>query len=158
MTLVEMGVVLAVIGVLAALGIPAMIKIVPRVKLNSSAMVLSNDIAVARMRAISKSSDFRIRFDPAGERYTTEKWSGTGWVSLGATIVNGTDLLSVSGFTPTATELILYSNGQANVTLGGQGTIILQTKVGDLGKRITIEPTGRMILERRAGTGSWVAD
>jgi Tfp pilus assembly protein FimT len=91
MTLVEMGVVLAAIAVLAALGIPSLMKMVPRVKLNNSAMVLSNDIAVTRMRAISKSADFHIVFNPGLGRYQTKKWGGpTDFQDLGTTIINGT--------------------------------------------------------------------
>lgn len=181
MTLVEMGVVLATIAVLAALGIPSLVKMVPRVKLNSSAMILSNDIAVARMRAIAKSSDFRITFDPAADSYKTEKKVGANWVSLGVTIINGVDLVKVQGLAvrppdapqvssppPESHTLLLYMNGGANVTLGAQAFIELQRKpkpddppgtVTELGKRITIEPTGRMYLERRASVGgAWVAD
>lgn len=157
-TLVEISVVLAVIGILAAVGVPSIMKIMPRVRLNNNAMILSNEIALARMRAIAKSTDFRIVFDTANGRYTTSKYLSGAWQSMGATVMTGTEIASVAGF-DVADTLIARSTGQVNVPLNTQAVIELHTPEGDFQKRILVEPTGRISVQRRASSsGAWVED
>ena len=156
-----MMIVVAVIGIMAAIGIPSFRGLMPRIKLSNSAMILSNEIALARVRAISKSYDFRIEFDPGAESYTISKFNGT-WQSLGATTISPTDLTSAVILPATAlipaNTLYFAGNGQVtNVPLGQKAAIELRTADGDDRKRIIVEPTGRMSVERW-GNGGWVED
>lgn len=155
-TLVELMIAVAIIGIMAAIGIPSFIGIMPRIRLNSNVMVLSNEIALARVRAISKSTDYRIFFNTADETYTTSKFQGGAWVSLGVTKLDGSDLVSAAGFN-TAQTLIAMGNGQVNVPLNGQAVIEVRTPNGMNRKQITVEPTGRMFVQRWSG-GAWVQD
>lgn len=154
-TLTELMIVVAIIGIMAAIGIPSFIGAMPRIRLNSNVMVLSNEIALARVRAISKSTDFRIVFDPAGESYTTAKFQGA-WQSLGVTKLDRSDLVSAAGFGVPQT-LIAYGNGQINVPLNSQAVVELRTPDGLNRKRILVEPSGRMYVERWGGS-AWVQD
>ena len=176
-TLVELMVVVVIIGIMAGVGIPSFIKILPRIRLSNDTMVLSNEIAVARMRAISKSSEFQIKFDPDKDSYTLLKYTMTSvgppavwvWNAIGTTYMNGTDLVSITGentatgFT-TADTFIASPMGQVNIALNDKAYIILQeplvppAAVGDTQKRITVEPMGRMKVERRRAGGSWGED
>ena len=155
-TLVELMIAVAIIGIMAAIGIPSFIGIMPRIRLNNNAMVLSNSIALARVRAISKSTDFRIEFDLANDSYTPSKFQAGAWQSLGVTSLAGTDLVSAAGFN-VAQTLIAMGNGQVNVPLNSQAVIELRTPDGSHRKQIVVEPTGRMSVRRWSG-GSWVQE
>lgn len=165
-SMVEMMVVLAIIAAMASIGIPSFKAIVPRVRLNAETMVLSNEIALARTRAIAKSNDARITFHPDGPRpaacgendcYTIDKFEGGAWASLGTTVLRGVDLFSVSGFTPTDTVLLAAGNGQVNVPLNAQAVLELRSPDGLHRKRILVEPTGRMTPQRWNGS-AWIQD
>lgn len=162
MTLVELMVVVAIIGILAALGVPSMIGMMPRSRLNNDTGTLSNEIAVARVHAISKSSDFRIVFSPDDDSYTISKF-GTSWQTIGTTHLTSTNLFSVAGFRTADSALglpdtmIAKGTGLLNVLLGSQGVIELRTEKGDLRKRIVVETTGRMFIERWSG-GGWTRE
>ena len=160
-TLVELLVVIAILGIMAAIGVPSFRGLLPRIRLNNDAMILANEIALARVRAISKSADVRIVFDDANDRYAFGKLLGNAWVDLGWTQLTGTDLQSVSGFTTAAIlpavpagTLVMSGRGAANVPLGAQAAIELRTRDGDFRKQILVEPTGRMIVRRWSG-GAW---
>jgi prepilin-type N-terminal cleavage/methylation domain-containing protein len=175
-TLVEMMVVMAIIGIMAAIAVPSLVGVMPRMRLSSSSMILSNEIAVARMRAISKSSEYRIIFDTANDSYTLDKYTMTSpgppavwvWNSLGTTVMKGTDLVSVTGF-KTANTMVASAMGAINIPLTiagqpGKAEILMQeppvppATVGATQKKITVEPTGRMKIERRRAGGPWMED
>jgi type II secretion system protein H len=160
-TLVEVLVVVAIIGIMAAIGFPSLRGLLPRIRLNNDAMILSNEIALARVRAISKSADVRIVFDDTNDRYAFGKLQGNAWVDLGWTNLKGSDLQAVSGFNTAsilpavpAETLVLSGRGAANVPLGTQAAIELRTPAGDHRKQILVEPTGRTIVRRWSG-GTW---
>ena len=165
-TLVELMIVLAILGIMATIGIPSFMGLVPRFRLNNNTMVLAGEIAAARVRAISKSTDFRITFnlDPVNS-YAIEKYDETapgsgvwGWRSMGETKLSGTVLASADGFN-TAQTMVAYASGQVNVPLGGPAASIeLRTEWEmDIRKRIRVEPTGRTYVERWSG-GSWTKE
>ena len=164
-TLVEVMIVLAIIGIMAAIGIPSFKDLVPRIRLNNNTMVLANEIAAARVRAISKSTDFRITFNPdPANTYAIEKYDETApgsgvwaWQSMGETKMPGTVLVGASGFT--TAQMVAYASGQVNVPLGGPAAIIeLRTeRAMDIRKRIRVEPTGRTYVERWRG-GAWTQE
>jgi prepilin-type N-terminal cleavage/methylation domain-containing protein len=170
-TMVEMMVVMGIIGIMAVLAVPSMIGVMPRMRLNNSTMILSNEIAVARMRAISKSSEFRIKFHPGADSYTLEKLSMESagppavwvWRGLGTTNMKGTDLKSVTGF-KTANTMVASAMGAINIPLNTKAYIVLQeppvppATEGATQKRITVEPMGRVKIERRRAGGSWGED
>jgi prepilin-type N-terminal cleavage/methylation domain-containing protein len=173
-TLVELMIVVAIIGIMAAIGIPSFKGLVPRIRLNNNTMVLANDIALARVRAISKSSDFSMVFHPDNDRYVIVK--SDGGANFGETLMSGTNLYNTGFFTPVyaagvfvppiipdpvppsplpAFTLIFTSYGQVqNIDLDKQAFIELRTSAGDIRKRIFVEPTGRVHVWRWMG-GAW---
>lgn len=162
-TLVEIVIVIAIISILAALGIPSIIKMMPRVKLESNTRTLANEIAGLRMQAIAKSLEFRMVFDPAKDTYTLEKAnSGGGFTPYSSSQTFGSDMTSATGFTPDANILIIRINGAASVPLSSQATIVLETPFsppdteGEMQKQIVVQATGRVFVKKRRTGGAWV--
>lgn len=156
-TLVELMVIIAIIGILAVIGVPSFVALMPRMRLNSNVMVLTNEIALARVRAISKSADFRIVFDTVNDRYTIYKYQTT-WQSLGSTELAGSNLVRADGF-GVAQTLIVSPSGQVNVPLNSQAEIEVRTPSGDRRKRLLVEPTGRVAVDRwDPNASAWVRE
>jgi prepilin-type N-terminal cleavage/methylation domain-containing protein len=177
-SLVELLIVMAILGIMAAIGVPSFRGLMPRIRLNNDAMVLSNEIALARVRAISKSNDFRIVFDDVNDRYALGKIARTGsggvcladgtgspcWLDISWTNLTGSDLRPVAGFNTASIlpavpdeTLVVSGRGAANVPLGTQAAIELRTPGGDHRRQILVEPTGRMIVRRWSG-GAWAQE
>jgi Tfp pilus assembly protein FimT len=158
-TLVEISVILAIIGILAALGTASLRGTMPRIRLGNNASTLANEISLARVRAISKSARFRINFAPAGESYTLERENAPNvWVGMGTTNLTGTDLVSATNFLD-ANTVIADINGTMSVAFNSQGVVILATPDGFIQKRILVEPIGRVYLERSGdGGSSWTRE
>lgn len=156
-SLVEVMVAVSILGIVAALGIPSMIRMMPRVKLANNTGTLANEIASLRMQAIAKSLEFRMVFNVANDSYTLEKANGGAWTLYSTSTTFGTDITSVSGFTPDADTLIIRSNGTASVPLSSQAIIVLETPDGgEMAKRILVQATGRVFVQKRNIDGSWV--
>lgn len=160
-TLVEVLVVVAIFGIMAGIAVPSFRGLLPRIRLGNDTMVLANEIALARMRAIAKSAEVRVVFDDANDRYSLGLLQGNAWVDLGWTELAGTDLQPVSGFDTAAVlpavppeTLVMSGRGAANVALGTQAAIELRTPAGDHRRQILVEPTGRTIVRRWSG-GAW---
>ena len=159
-SMVEMMVVIAIIGVLATLGVPSLVRMVPRIRLANQATQLANEIAGQRMQAIAKSTDFRMVFDATGDSYTLEKWDGAAFKTYARNTLGGVDLAGASGFDPDppGNVLVVYGYGGASVPLGTKAVVLLRSSSGDNQKRVLVEATGRAVVERLSPTGAWVAD
>lgn len=70
LTLLELMVTLAVVGIMAAIAAPSLAKVIPHVKLNSAASQLTNDLNIARYRGISGNFKTRVVFDTGNSTYT----------------------------------------------------------------------------------------
>jgi type IV fimbrial biogenesis protein FimT len=161
-SLVEVMVVIAIAGIMAAIAFPSLIKTLPRIRLANNTRTLANEIAGLRMQAIAKSLEFRMVFDAATDRYTLEKANGGAWTSYGGGTTSGSDITSVTGFTPTANILVIRNNGAASVPLNAQAAIVLETPFsppdtgGEQAKRILVQATGRVFVQKRDSAGTWV--
>lgn len=65
-TLIEAMVVVAIIGILAALAAPAFVKMVERNRLKGAAEALYNDLQLARTEAIKRNRDVKVTFSATG--------------------------------------------------------------------------------------------
>lgn len=161
-SLVEVMIAVAIIGILAAIGIPSLSKTMPRVKLANNTRTLANEISSLRMQAIAKSTEFRMVFDAAANSYTLERANGAAWTLFTTSKTSGSDITSVSGFTPDDDTLIIRSNGAASVPLNQQAIIVIETPFsppdtgGQMAKRILVQATGRVFVQKRNLDGSWV--
>jgi type IV fimbrial biogenesis protein FimT len=69
-TLVELMIVVAIAGVLAAIAAPSFRTTLPRARLRSASLQLSNDLKLARLKCISGNFQTRIQFNTAASTYT----------------------------------------------------------------------------------------
>jgi len=77
-TLVELMLVTALIGIIAAMGIPLMTNAVDRIKLGQSTREVERELQQARLLAVSTNQPMRMRFDcPAAGNYRRTELVGT---------------------------------------------------------------------------------
>lgn len=81
-TLIEILIVLAMIGILAAVGIPSMADSTGPHAVIEQARRIHSALVEARSRAVAEQRDSRVRL--ATGEFTIEHWDGTGWVGAGA--------------------------------------------------------------------------
>jgi len=77
-TLFEVIIVVAVIGVTAAISIPAYLNWVPDIRLKSAVRNLKSDLGLAKQRAIRENGRVAVVFEPASNRYTLFVDNGAG--------------------------------------------------------------------------------
>lgn len=68
-TMIELLIVIAIIGVIAAIAIPNIISWIPTIRVNSAARDLVSEMQLARMKAVSERNDYVITFDTANNQY-----------------------------------------------------------------------------------------
>jgi prepilin-type N-terminal cleavage/methylation domain-containing protein len=163
-TLVEICIVLAIAAILATLAIPSMRGILPRLRLNNDIATLTNEIALARARAIAKNNEFRIIFNTAGDGYTLR--NQTDAISFAANTLTGSiDLYQVDDLGAAETLAVravgsvgwVDSGSYKDLGLGVVPAIALKTSDGAYRKRVRVEGTGRVYVERWNGS-VWVED
>lgn len=65
-TLTEMMIVIAVFAIMAAIGIPAFMSMLPGMRLNGAARQIMTDLMAARMDAVKQNNRFRVFFNSPG--------------------------------------------------------------------------------------------
>ena len=79
-SLIELLVVLGLVGVMAAMALPAANPAVRGYRLAGDARGLAHNVSVAKMRAAAAFTRTRIHADTAARTYWLERWNGTAWV------------------------------------------------------------------------------
>ena len=157
-TLVELSVTIAIIGVLAAIAVPSYIGLMPKIRLNNDTMLLSNEVSLSRVRAIAKSTRFRIAFNTAAGSYVLQRESGGVFSTIVTNRLSGSRFVGVTNFTD-ADQVTADTNGAMSVPYGGEGWITLQAPDGVLQKRVVVEPVGRVTVRKSTdGGATWQAD
>jgi prepilin-type N-terminal cleavage/methylation domain-containing protein len=132
-TLIELLMVVAIIGVLAAIAVPMSGNAVRYAKISGDARDISNDLAVAKMRAAAKFTQARLFADLVGGTYylqtcdTPATTPCPSWTTDG-----GTNLLSSSvsfgyGTVSTPPSNTQTTIGQATQCLNNAGTAVANT-------------------------------
>lgn len=154
-TLIELMVMLAVIAIVAVLGLPRLQGITDNNRLAGQINTLTRDLSYARSEAITRGTSVRLT-STAG----TTAWEG-GWTVdvLAADGVTVTATLrttsTLTGNTPTLTGSV---NTVTYLTDGSQSIAanitfdLCDGRTAEQGRRITVLPTGRPSLAKRTCT------
>lgn len=167
MTLVEMGITLAIAGIVATLALPSMVGVMPKLRLNNDTFTLANEIALARARSIAKNQEFRIIFDPAGDSYTLR--NKTEGINFATNNTSGEiDLYQVDNLATKSTLAVMpvgkvgrvknASDDFEDFPIGDVARVYLQTQDGAHRRRVVVESTGRVHTERWTGGATWVEE
>jgi prepilin-type N-terminal cleavage/methylation domain-containing protein len=69
-TMIELLIVIAIIGITAAVASPYIIDWIPTIRVNSAARDLVSEMQLARMKAVSERNNYVITFDTANNQYS----------------------------------------------------------------------------------------
>jgi prepilin-type N-terminal cleavage/methylation domain-containing protein len=79
-SLTELLIVVAVIGIVAAIAVPTAASSMAAVRLKADAQAVNNLVSLAKMRAAARFTRARVRVDRAQNRYVLETWNRTDMV------------------------------------------------------------------------------
>src|SRR5687768_17503929 len=79
LTLLEMLVALAILGIMAAVGVPSLMDTVNRMAVTSAARTISSSLSLARSEAVKRGADVSICPSADGTDCESDNWAG-GWI------------------------------------------------------------------------------
>ena len=177
-TIIELIVVVAIIGITAAIAIPNIISWIPTMRVNSAARDMVSEMQLARMKAVSERNNYVITFDTTTNQYSIyddgdndgaeaselvktvdvdTDYSGIqfGYVA-GETETSGDPISNSVTFTGTPRRVAFKPNGTAN-KVGSVYLIPTEDIAGsrrDRQRAITVIQTGRIKLWKYDAGGS----
>jgi len=144
-TVMELVVVIGLMAIISAIAMPSFISWLPSYRLSAGARQIAADLQLARMKAISQNTNYRLRFTD-GNTYEMQKNDG-GWaVPAGHGSVDLPEGITVTNGTPFNTSEF-QSRGTAKTTVGTD-TIILTNVTTQ--KWVCMETVGRVHIEDSA--------
>ncbi len=159
-TLMEVMTVVCIIGILAAIAIPAYSTWVPDYRLKSAARDLYSNLQRAKMGAIKNNTEWRVYFDNTVSpgRYFLCSGSGVDGSWNGPAPMGGDDDVEMT-FNLSAFEGVDYGNGDAGSQIPGFGTgdsfgsaIDFVTDAANFTPRGTVDLRGYVYLTNAKGT------
>ena len=82
-SLIELLVVVALAGVLAAMAVPSMTSAARGYRLAGDSRTLAHTLSLAKMRAAAAFTRVRLRANTGARTYAIEEWDGSAWVARG---------------------------------------------------------------------------
>jgi prepilin-type N-terminal cleavage/methylation domain-containing protein len=152
-TLTELIVIIAIIGIMAAISIPSYISWLPRHRLQTSVRQIYDDLNLAKIRAVKDNTYACIIFFPATETYTVFLDSDNDLIlDAGETIIKNNVALE-NGVNITAANACGFNN--RGMFAAGPGQVFLTNPTNRI-MRIDVNTTGGIsILTSRDGGVTW---
>jgi len=153
-SLIELTVVVALVGLLAAIGLPTMQQWLDRYRARTAAEELASLIQLQRMRAVSQNTDFSIDFDANAGTYTLyqgDAATGTALESQARTLPFGVlfsgnaDPVNVPG-----DELIFHADGSLGNSTATTDGIYVANALGDVFLLSVNRSTGRVQVQHQS--------
>jgi Tfp pilus assembly protein FimT len=101
-TLVEVGIMLSIFAIVAVMALPDVRGMIQRYQFNAAVRRAKTDLNLARLKAISRNREVRVRVDTNGESYAVEQGNAstgsTTWTTESSkTMGQGIDIFQVEG-------------------------------------------------------------
>jgi len=157
LTLVELVIVVAIIGILSSIGYFALGGVIPRIRLENAAGDLMQDLALARVKAISTNREYRVHLDAETASYTVDEGNlsdiSTSWStkSSGGGPSRWLDIRMYNLESLVDDAVVFNTDGTAD---SGGSDVARVTLAGSSGeRRVVVEVnTGRLRLEIWTGS------
>ncbi|TAK18816.1 MAG: prepilin-type N-terminal cleavage/methylation domain-containing protein [Acidobacteria bacterium] len=142
---IELLIVLAIAGCVAAISIPASTGMVDEFRLSGDAHGVSNSLAMARMNAAANFTRARVYIDRAANAYRIERWNkaAAAWQAVGGTSPLGSLNTFSSGAVAAPPPNSQVAVGQPTACLNDAGAAIANTSCVIFNSRgVPIDSTG----------------
>ena len=174
-TLVELIFVIAILGILTAIGIPSYMDYLPRYRSNGAIRRLFTELQSAKMKAIADSNDYVVTFDTTNNRYNIyndannngwaadelvktvdidEGFTGISFGYVAGNNWNGDAITSSITFTGTPPKVAFSPTGLSNKS----GSVYLKPAEDstrkDRSRAVSVVRTGRIRIYKNSGS-SW---
>lgn len=162
-SMVECMVVLAILGILAAIAVPSFNAWVPSYQLKNAAGEVYSALQLAKLTAVKENANVVIWFNTAGNNYRAYVDDGAGGGVAGNNTQDGTEKTLREGtleanvdmfntlFSTWSNQTVFNSRGLAS---GGWGVVDLRNNQSDF-RRITVWTTGHLQMQRSTDGASW---
>jgi len=169
LTMVELIVVIALLSIIAAVGIPNYLNWLPDIRLKGAARNLKSDLLQAQQQAIRQNASVAILFNPGGNQYDIFLDNGAGGGTPNDCIQNGSEAVMKTESMPEVVTMDLAAFGpglEQCVRFNGRGlpgtTAAFDTgqvrlsNTKNIIRRINLSVTGRATIQISSnGGGTW---
>lgn len=134
-TLIELATVLAIIGVLIAVGLPVYRRVSPNIDLSGASRDIASDLRYAQQLTVSEQIIYAVRFNVVQKKYSVIK------LSDGAIIKTKTlsDSVSIQSISPGLTDQTVTFNVTGGVATSGD---IFLVNTNNRTVKIEVKPSG----------------
>jgi prepilin-type N-terminal cleavage/methylation domain-containing protein len=141
-TLIELAVVMAIVAIMGLFLAPAIGEWVDNFRIRQAGRDIVSHLQLAKIRAISRSLEYRVRFDLAKNEYLVERNEGV-WQQEGSVfrVPKGVDIASATGSLGSPPKVKFNPNGTCS-----SGHIRIDNEQGKQYK-IVVHFTGRIRIE-----------